>query len=122
MEAARVRVRELEEQIEAERAQYGFLNDLLTASGDALVRAAIRALNTIGFNDVQDVDAATEASGETSLLREDLRIMDAPVPVLVEVKGITGKPSEARSLQVGKYLAPRMKEWKRTDIHGLGRL
>jgi hypothetical protein len=41
------------------------------------------------------------------------------VPVLVEVKGITGIPREASSLQVTKYLAPRMREWGRTDLHGL---
>jgi hypothetical protein len=118
-EAARVRVRELEEQIEAERAQYGFLHDLLTASGDDLVRAVIRALQTIGFTDVQDVDADAEAAGQAGPLREDVRIMDAAVPVLVEVKGITGTPREAAALQVAKYLAPRMREWARTDLHGL---
>jgi hypothetical protein len=76
-EAARIRVRELEEQIEVERARYGFLHDLLTASGDDLVQAVIRALKTIGFQDVQDVDAAAEAAGKAGPLREDVRIMDA---------------------------------------------
>jgi hypothetical protein len=118
-EAARLQVRELEEQIEAERAQYGFLHDLLTTSGDDLVQAVIRALQTIGFTDVRDVDADAEAAGQAGPLREDIRIMDAAVPVLVEVKGITGTPREASSLQVAKYLAPRMREWGRTDLHGL---
>lgn len=45
--------------------------------------------------------------------------MDAAVPVLVEVKGINGMPKEADSLQVAKYLTPRMREWGRTDIRGL---
>lgn len=45
--------------------------------------------------------------------------MDAAVPELVEIKGIRGKPKEANSLQVTKYLAPRMREWGRTDLHGL---
>jgi hypothetical protein len=45
--------------------------------------------------------------------------MDADVPVLVEVKGIGGLPKEANALQVAKYLAPRMREWGRTDIKGL---
>jgi hypothetical protein len=118
-EATRTRVRELEERIEAERAQYGFLHDLVTASGDDLVQAVIRALKTIGFNDVRDVDADAQAAGDTGPRREDVRIMDAPVPVLVEVKGITGTPKEADSLQVTKYLIPRMREWGRTDIRGL---
>jgi hypothetical protein len=118
-EETRIRVRELEEQIKAEREQYGFLHDLVTATSGNLVQAVIRALNTLGFNDVRDVDAEAEAAGETGPLREDLRIMDAAVPVLVEIKGIAGTPKEASSLQVTKYLAPRMREWNRTDIHGL---
>jgi len=118
-ESTRIRVRELEEQIEAERGEYGFLHDLLTASGDELVRAVIRALNTVGFNDVRNVDTDAEAAGDTGPRREDLRIMDAALPVLVEVKGITGLPTEAMSLQVTKYLVPRIREWNRPDIHGL---
>jgi hypothetical protein len=118
-EAARTAVRALEEQIELERAEYGFLHDLLTASGDDLVRAVIQALNKLGFHDVEDVDADVEAAGKAGPLREDIRIMDAAVPVLVEVKGIAGTPREASSLQVTKYLAPRMREWDRADLHGL---
>lgn len=63
----RARVRELEEEIEAERAQYAFLPDLLTATGADLVRAVIRALKTIGFNDVRDVDADAEAAGDAAI-------------------------------------------------------
>lgn len=116
---ARARVRELEEEIETERAQHAFLPELLTATGTDLVQAVIRALKAIGFNDVQDVDADAEAARDAGLRREDVRIMDAAVPVLVEVKGITGMPREADSLQVAKYLTPRMREWGRTDIRGL---
>jgi hypothetical protein len=116
---ARARVRELEQGIEAERAQYAFLSDLLTATDAELVQAVIRALKTIGFSDVRDVDADAEAAGDAVPRREDIRIMDAAVPVLVEVKGINGTPKEADSLQVAKYLTPRMREWERTDIRGL---
>src|SRR5712691_5551911 len=116
---ARAQIRKREELIEAERAQYGFLHDLLTATGDELVQAVVSALSMIGFNDVQNVDAVTEATGQSGPLREDIRIMDAPKPVLVEVKGISGMPREASALQVTKYLIPRMREWHRTDIHGL---
>ena len=118
-EATRRHMRGLEEQIEAEREQHGFLHDLLTATGDDLVQAVIKALQAIGFNEVQDVDADAGAGGQAGSLREDVRIMDAGVPVLVEVKGITGMPKEASLLQVAKYLIPRMRDWDRSDIHGL---
>lgn len=118
-EASRQRIRELEEQIEAEREEYAFLDDLLSASGDDLTRAVIRTLKLIGFSDVRDVDADAEAAGESGPRREDIRIMDARVPIIVEIKGIAGLPSEEDALQVMKYLRPRMIEWDRTDIHGL---
>jgi hypothetical protein len=118
-EATRVRVRELEEEIESERAHCGYLHDLITASGDDLVQAVIRALKTIGFSDVRDADADAKVAGETGPRREDLQIMDGPVPVLVEIKGVAGTPKEASTLQVTKYLIPRMKEWNNTNIRGL---
>lgn len=116
-EASRQRVRELEEQIEAEREPYAFLDDLLTGSGDVLVQAVIQAFRLLGFADVRDADA--EAAGDKGPRREDIRIVDARMPVLVETKGIAGLPSEEDALQVTKYLRPRMIEWDRTDVRGL---
>jgi hypothetical protein len=37
----------------------------------------------------------------------------------VEVKGITNLPKEINSLQVTKYLVPRMRQWNRSDVRGL---
>ena len=118
-EEARVRVGELEEKIQEERTEYSYLHDLVTATGESLVQAVARTLKTLGFNDVQDVDAEARANGDSGNLREDLRIMDARVPVLVEIKGIAGLPKEASSLQVGKYLIPRMRDWENTKLRGL---
>jgi hypothetical protein len=39
--------------------------------------------------------------------------------VPIEVKGINGLPKDDDSLQVSKYIIPRMKDWNRTDIQGL---
>ena len=39
--------------------------------------------------------------------------------LLVEIKGISGLPKEDDAIQVAKYIAPRMKEWGRTDVRGL---
>lgn len=118
-EEMRARIRELEDKIQAERLTYGFLHDLLTGSGESLVQAVNQTLRFLGFNDVRDADAEAKESGESGNLREDLRIMDARVPILVEIKGIAGFPREASSLQVTKYLIPRMREWNRSDLRGL---
>ena len=118
-EEARIQTRKLEEEIKRERAKYGFLHDLLTASGETLVQAVAKTLKMLGFNEVRDADAEAKRRGENVQLREDLQIMDASVPVLVEIKGIAGTPKEASALQVAKYLIPRMREWGRTDLCGL---
>jgi hypothetical protein len=118
-EAFRHQIRELEERIETEQEQYAFLDDLLTTSGDILVQAVMRTLKLIGFTDVRDADADAKAAGNNGPRREDIHIMDARMPVIVEAKGIAGLPSEEDALQILKYLRPRMREWERTDIHGL---
>lgn len=118
-EETRARIGKLEEKIQTERAEYGFVHDLLTSSGESLVNAVAKTLKALGFNDVRDADAEAKKDGDSGNLREDLRIMDAQVPVLVEIKGIAGLPKEASSLQVAKYLVPRMREWNRSDLHGL---
>lgn len=118
-EAAQRAVRALEERIEEERKENAYLHELLTATGEDLVAAVLVALKALGFKDVRDVDAELEAGADHGSKREDLQIMDASSPVLVEVKGIGGLPKEASALQVAKYLAPRMRDWDRTDLRGL---
>jgi hypothetical protein len=122
----RERIRALEQRIEEERHQGAYLHDLLTATGDDLVTAVITALKTLGFEDVRDVDAEEaeidgedEGGKEDKRKREDIQIWDRSPTLLVEVKGIAGLPREADSLQVTKYLVPRMREWDRTDVQGL---
>jgi hypothetical protein len=117
---SRERIHKLEGAIEGERKESGFLHELLTESGDELVTAVIQALKALGFRDVRDVDALAEVSDEKKeSLREDVQIWDRSPTLLVEVKGIGGLPREAASLQVTKYIVPRMREWDRTDVHGL---
>ncbi len=116
-EGSRERINALEAAIEKERAESGFLHELLTGTGDALVAAVIAAVELLGFTDVRNVDVMTDGSQEeerADRLREDLQIWDRSAVLLVEIKGIGGLPREAESLQVTKYLIPRMREWGRT--------
>lgn len=123
----RERIRALEQRIEDERREGAYLHDLLTSTGDDLVSAVVTALKTLGFEDVRDVDAeeaeknleAEARDKEEKRKREDIQIWDRSPTLLVEVKGIGGFPREADSLQVTKYLVPRMREWDRTDVQGL---
>jgi hypothetical protein len=109
------KIAELIAEIQAQREMNGFLHDLLRGTGRPLVLAVVKALKMLGFNSVVDVDI--ECPDEKK--REDLQILDASPALLVEVKGISGLPTEADSLQAAKYVAPRMKEWNRTDVQAL---
>jgi hypothetical protein len=109
-------VKELETKVESKRAESSFIYELLTATDTELVTAVRQTLEMLGFKDVRDVDE--EAENKT-VRREDLQIWDRSPILLVEVKGITGLPKEEYALQVDKYVAPRIKEWKRFDVQGL---
>ncbi len=121
-EESRERINALEAAIEEQRAESGFVHELLTGTGNTLVAAAIAALEVLGFTEVRDVDALTDGGSQeqrAERLREDLQVWDRSPVLLVEIKGISGLPREAESLQVTKYLIPRMREWERTDVQGL---
>lgn len=90
-----------------------------TLGGDDLVKAAAKCLHSIGFQNVVGVDQLKAETGDTSPKQEDLQILDQSPTILVEVKGLSGLPKQADSLQVVKYIGRRMKEWHRTDVHGL---
>lgn len=117
---AQQQIAERQAAIGRERTIHGFLHALLRETGEPLVEAVRQALLLLGFPTVVDVDAERAARGDTSTKREDLRIETSGAPLLlVEVKGINNLPRESTSLQVWKYIAPRMRELQRSDIQGL---
>lgn len=117
---AEAEVLELENLVENEGRRQQHLHTLLTGTGDDLVEAVLTTMRQLGFVDVVDVDEAKREAGQDDLKREDIHVrVDGRPTVLGEVKGIEGLPKEANSLQVAKYLIPRMKEWRTTDLRGL---
>jgi hypothetical protein len=118
-ETANQKVVELEKAIGENRAAMGYLHDLLRETGQRLVEAGKQTFETLGFRSILDVDKQIEKAGEGGIKREDLQICDYSPTLLVEVKGIPSLPRDAGALQVWKYVAPRMKEWNRTDVQGL---
>ncbi|MBW4501383.1 MAG: hypothetical protein KME57_17930 [Scytonema hyalinum WJT4-NPBG1] len=117
-EEVKTKVAKLEEAIEKEQSENAYLYDLIRENSTLLVSAVNKALEVLGFQSVIDVDKEMEKAGDTRPKREDLQIKDGSPILLVEVKGISGLPMN-ESLQALKYLAPRMKEWNRTDIQAL---
>src|SRR5206468_3493884 len=68
------------------------------------------------FKKVISVD---EAETDSPNKQEDLQVQDRSPALLVEVKGLAGQPTESDTLQVTKYIMRRMKQWGRTDVHGM---
>ena len=116
-EETKRKIQSIEDKIARERENYGFMHELITSSGDDLVNAVIASLKKLGFQKIKKGDEEQKIRKKTN--REDIQIADKSPLILIEVKGMSGIPSEADALQVSKYLAPRMKQLKRTDIKGL---
>jgi hypothetical protein len=113
------RVAELEKAIEADRNANLFLYDLIRETGDALVEAVKKALVLLGFKSVIDVDAEMADAGNAAALREDLRIHDKSPILVVDIKGVAGKPADAEALQAQKHAFIYIQDQNRADVRGL---
>jgi hypothetical protein len=109
----------LRQQIEQKESETQFINNLLTATDDVLVDAVEKSLEILGFKDIVKMDKEREKNGANEPKREDLQIRDVLPTLLVEVKGISGHPTDKAALQVSKYIAPRMKSLGHTNVRGL---
>ena len=117
------KVSDLEKAIEDDRNDSQFLYDLIRETGDPLVEAVQEALAVLGFESVVDVDAEMKKAGKGASLREDLRIHDKSPVLVVDIKGVAGKPADADALQVQKhalmYIQEQEQEQERADVRGL---
>lgn len=107
----------LESELENERTTNGWIHDLLTGTGDQLVRAVTKALVELGFENIKDVDEERDREGKNR--REDLQIQDQSPLLIIDIKGIGSYPCDDDALQAGKHAMIRMRELSRTDINGL---
>lgn len=113
------KVAELEKAIEGDRNANQFLYALIRETGDPLVKAVEKALALLGFKLVVDVDEEMTKAGKEASLREDLRIHDNSPVLVVDVKGVAGKPADAEALQAQKHAFIYIQEQNRADVRGL---
>lgn len=113
-----LKINEIEIRISEEKEKWGFLQGILTNSGDELVEDVKKCLKLIGFTDIRDVDKEIEGKGGDEK-QEDLQIHDESPTILLEIKGVSGPLKEEYTMQAVKYIHRRMKEWDRTDIRGV---
>lgn len=107
----------IEQEILAHRAENGWIQDLVSETGDNLVNAIKIALSEIGFEQVIDVDEIRDTEGKSR--REDLRIEDHETTLIIDIKGVGGKASDDDLMQANKHAMINMKELKKTTMQGL---
>jgi len=104
---------ELDQQIDAEREKLSFLHAILRATGDSLVENLAQTLRFIGFEDVRIMDQTAGTK------EEDIQVWDDNQSILMEIKGLTGFPSEADCQQILKYIVRRQRELDPKDVKGI---
>ncbi|MDI9336174.1 MAG: hypothetical protein QM520_03995 [Gammaproteobacteria bacterium] len=117
-DAAR-KVSYLEKAIENDRNESAFLYALIRETGDPLVEAVEKALALLGFKSIVNVDEEMTKAGKEASLREDLRIHDQSPVLVVDIKGVAGKPADADALQAQKHALIYIREQNRADVGGL---
>jgi hypothetical protein len=105
---------DIENRIEQNRIEYQFLHDLLTQTGDMLVKTVEYYFNWLGFKNVINVDEL-----QPDLKEEDLQVELDDGLLVVEVKGIGGTSTDGDCSQVSKFRHRRMEERQKFDVKAL---
>ncbi|MBD3341780.1 MAG: hypothetical protein GF353_21935 [Candidatus Lokiarchaeota archaeon] len=108
------KINEIKAKIDANRQEYGYLHDLLTQSGDLLVKAIEKYLVWLGFDNVINMDEINPR-----LKEEDLRVETKKGLLVIEIKGIGGTSTDSECSQVSKFKYRRAKERDNFDVFGL---
>ena len=115
-EEYKIAIAALEKEAEEVGKKNDFLKQLLTGTGDQLVKAVKTYLEWLGFTNVIDKDETLE-DGE--IKEEDLDLNYNGQLVLIEVKGINGTSTDAECSQVDKIVSRRIKQLDTTKVHGV---
>ncbi|HUY00438.1 MAG TPA: hypothetical protein VMV49_12830 [Candidatus Deferrimicrobium sp.] len=113
------RINIIKDKINKQREKFRFLYGLITETNAKLVEYVKTGFQVLGFGDVRDIDKIAEGTNPSIIRQEDIQIHDLSPTLLIEIKGITGNPTDEDCLQVVKYIPRRMKEWQLTDVKGI---
>jgi len=104
----------IEVKINSNKQEYGYLHDLLTQSGAALVKTVEKFFIWLEFENVINVDETNP-----DLQEEDLCIETDNGLLVIEVKGIGGTSTDSECSQISKIKYRRSKKRKRFDVFAL---
>ena len=106
----------LEQKSEEVSLKYAFLKEMLTSTGDQLVKAVKTYLEWLGFENLIDKD---ETLNKGELKEEDLYFEYEGAHILMEVKGINHTSTDSECSQVDKIVSRRMRQLDTTKVHGV---
>ncbi|MBD1897733.1 hypothetical protein [Coleofasciculus sp. FACHB-129] len=104
----------IDKEIHNNQAKYKFLHNLLTETGDALVKAVEYFLNWLGFSNVVNMDETAP-----DIKEEDIQVSLEKGLLIVEVKGIGGTSKDSECSQISKIKYRRSKERGSFDVSAL---
>ena len=105
------KVKRIDEEIQENNKQFGYLHDLLKETDDLLVKAVIAWFEWLGFKNVIDVDQ------EKGTKQEDINIIEDDYVIIAEVKGIGGTSTDSECSQINKHRRRHEKENRGKEIH-----
>ena len=108
------KLKEIDQKILANHDRYRYLHDLLTQSGNELVKTVENYLKWLEFKNVVNVDEANPEIRE-----EDLQVELRKGLLVVEVKGIGGTSTDSECSQISKIKYRRAKERGSFDVYAL---
>lgn len=108
------KLEEVEVKIEHNHKQYDFLHEIITETGDDLVKAVEKFLHYLEFKEIKNVDEE-----KPTVKEEDLQVTLSDGLLVIEVKGIGGMPKDIDCNQISKIKYRRAKERNAFDVKAL---
>lgn len=103
-----------EREIEENHQKFKFLHNLLTETGERLVKAVEQYFHWLGFDNIVNCDEAYPGRNE-----EDLQVSIEGGLLVVEVKGIGGTSKDSECSQISKIKYRRARERGSFDVFAL---
>lgn len=107
-------INNIEESIAQLKIKYEFLNDLVSESGEKLVKAVEYYMKWLGFESVVNLDDTNP-----DVLEEDLQIDYGDRFLVVEIKGLGGTSTDKDCNQISKIRYRRAEQRRKFDVFGL---